>query len=200
MFKKISSYLRRLTDRIESYADKPHALTALLIISFIEASFFPIPPDVLLIAIIVVNNQKAFKAALYCTIGSIVGGVLGYFIGFGFMDTIGIHIVEFYGKENAMQSFINLYEEYGSWFLAAASFTPIPYKVATITAGMAKMDLLNFILISSFGRALRFFLVGILLYKYGPKIKLLIDKYFDLISVLFLILLIGGFVAIKYIF
>jgi len=106
--------------------------------------------------------------------------------------------LEFYGKEDAMDSFISLYKEYGVLFLAGAAFSPIPYKVATITSGAASMDLLTFIGVSSIGRAARFFLVAFLLYKYGKPIKAFIDKYFDLISIGFLVLLIGGFVAIKF--
>ena len=198
LFKKITSALRRLTDWMESFADKPHAMSALFILSFMESSFFPIPPDVLLIAIAISNPKKALRAAFWCSLGSVLGGVFGYYIGAVLMESIGNPILQFYGKENAMADFIVLYKEYGVLFLAGAAFSPIPYKVATITSGAANMDLLTFITVSSIGRAARFFLVAFLLYKFGKPIKAFIDKYFDLISIGFLVLLIGGFVAIKF--
>lgn len=198
MFKKITAVLRRLTDWMESFADKPHAMSALFILSFMESSFFPIPPDVLLIAIAISNPQKALRAAFWCSLGSVLGGIFGYYIGAALMDSIGNPILEFYGKEDAMADFITLYKEYGVLFLAGAAFSPIPYKVATITSGAANMDLLTFIGVSSVGRAARFFLVAFLLYKFGAPIKAFIDKYFDLISIGFLVLLVGGFVAIKF--
>ena len=198
LFKKITAVLRRLTDWMESFADKPHAMSALFILSFMESSFFPIPPDVLLIAIAISNPKKAFRAAFWCSLGSVLGGIFGYYIGAVLMDSIGNPILEFYGKEDAMADFITLYKEYGVLFLAGAAFSPIPYKVATITSGAANMDLLTFIGVSSVGRAARFFLVAFLLYKYGAPIKAFIDKYFDLISIGFLVLLVGGFVAIKF--
>ena len=106
--------------------------------------------------------------------------------------------IYYYGKQDAMADFIKLYKEWGTLFLAGAAFSPIPYKVATITSGAANMDLLTFITVSSIGRAARFFLVAGLLYKYGKPIKAFIEKYFDIISIAFLVLLVGGFVAIKY--
>lgn len=188
-----------MTDWMESFADKPHALSALFILSFAESSFFPIPPDVLLIAIVISNKTKAFKAALWCSVGSVLGGIFGYLIGALLMDSIGMSILEFYGKEDAMGAFIKTYEEWGALFLAGAAFSPIPYKVATITSGAADMNLFEFISISSIGRAARFFIIAGLLFKYGPQVKQFIDKYFDILSIGFLVLLIGGFVLIKYI-
>lgn len=187
-----------MTDWMESFADKPHAMYVLFALSFMESSFFPIPPDVLLIAIAISNPKKAFKAALWCSVGSVLGGIFGYYIGAVLMDSIGNPILHFYGKENAMADFIKLYKEYGTLFLAGAAFSPIPYKVATITSGAANMDLTTFIIVSSLGRAGRFFLVALLLFKYGAPIKVFIDKYFDLISIAFLVLLITGFIVIKF--
>lgn len=198
MLKKFTASLRRMTNWMESFADKPHAMLALFVLSFMESSFFPIPPDVLLIAIAISNRKRAFKAALWCSIGSVLGGIFGYFIGAVLMDSIGNPILQFYGKENAMADFVMLYKEWGTLFLAGAAFSPIPYKVATIASGAANMDLTTFIVVSSIGRAARFFLVAGLLYKYGVPIKAFIEKYFDVISIAFLVLLVGGFVAIKY--
>lgn len=185
---------------MESFADKPYAMASLFILAFAESSFFPIPPDVLLIAIAVASPKVSFKAALWCSIGSVFGGVLGYYIGWGLMETVGNSIVQFYNGQDAWAIFIKKYEEYGGWFLAIAAFTPIPYKISTIASGAANMNLFTFIIISSIGRAARFFLVGGLIYFVGPKVKVYIDKYFDKLSIAFVILLIGGFVLAKYIF
>jgi membrane protein YqaA with SNARE-associated domain len=189
-----------MTDWMESFAEKPHAMYVLFALSFVESSFFPIPPDVLLIAIAIAKPSKAFKAALWCSVGSLLGGIFGYYIGAVLMDTIGQPILQFYGKENAMPEFIALYKEYGVMFLAIAAFTPVPYKVATIVSGAAHMDLTTFVLVSSIGRAGRFFLVAFLLYKFGAPIKTFIDKYFDILSIVFVVLLVAGFFAIKYLF
>jgi len=193
-------WMKSMKDWVESFAEKPSAMWVLFLLAFAESSFFPIPPDVLLIAIAVSAPNKALKAALYCSIGSVLGGVLGYYIGYGLMAEVGNSIVEFYNGQHAWESFTASYEEYGIWFLAAASFTPIPYKISTIASGAAQMDLLMFIFVSAIGRSARFFLVGGLIRIFGAKMKVWIDKYFDILSIIFVILLVGGFVAIKYIF
>lgn len=185
---------------MESFADKPYAMASLFILAFAESSFFPIPPDVLLIAIAVVSPKRSFRAAFWCSIGSVFGGVLGYYIGWGLMETIGNSIVQFYNGQEAWGIFLQKYEEFGGWFLAIAAFTPIPYKISTIASGAAGMNLVTFIIISSFGRAARFFIVGGLIYFVGPKVKIYIDKYFDKLSIAFVLLLIGGFIAVKYLF
>lgn len=198
--KKIIELMRRMKEWMESFSEKPSAMWWLFALSFMESSFFPIPPDVLLIAIAVSNPKKALKAAFYCTMGSVLGGLFGYFIGHALMDTVGTPIIELLGKEDAVEKFKLLYDEYGILFLAGAAFTPIPYKVATIISGAIHMDLLPFIIVSTIGRAGRFFLVAGMIWKLGPKIKDKIDLYFDKLSIAFLILLIGGFLAVKYLF
>lgn len=200
LINKLVEWLRHSKVWMEKFADKPHSMWWLFILSFAESSFFPIPPDILLIAIAVSNPKKALPAALWCSLGSVLGGIFGYAIGYYFMDQIGNPIVEFYGKQDAMANFLKLYKEYGVAFLASAAFTPIPYKISTIVSGAANMDLLTFIGVSSIGRAARFFLVGGLIYIYGPQIKNFIEKYFDKLSLIFLVLLVGGFVAIKFLF
>ncbi|MFH1051911.1 MAG: YqaA family protein [bacterium] len=193
-------FSRRAKNWMESFADKPYAMASLFLLAFAESSFFPIPPDVLLIAIGITAPKRSLRAALWCSIGSVFGGILGYYIGWGLMETVGNSIVEFYNGQEAWAVFLQKYEEYGAWFLATAAFTPIPYKISTIASGAAQMNIITFILISSLGRAGRFFLVGGLIYFFGPKVKVYIDKYFDKLSIAFIILLIGGFVAFKYIF
>jgi membrane protein YqaA with SNARE-associated domain len=184
---------------MESFAEKPTALISIFLLSFAESSFFPIPPDILLIAIAIASPKISFKAALWCSIGSILGGVAGYGIGYGLMETIGYPIVDFYNAHDVWQKVVETYNgEIGLWFLAGAAFTPIPYKISTIAAGATQMDLVPFVLISAIGRSARFFLVAGFLYYVGPKAKEYIDKYFDKLSIAFLILLVLGFVAIKY--
>lgn len=201
MIKYIQSTIRKAKEWMESFATKPYAFQALFIISFIEASFFPLPPDILLLAIAISAPKMGFKAAFWCTIGSVLGGIGGYYIGMGLMETVGNRIVEFYHAQEMWQLIVAKYNsEVGIWFLAIASFTPVPYKVATIAAGAVNMEFFSFVGVSLIGRAARFLLVGGLIYYVGPKIKVYIDKYFDKLSIAFVLLLVGGFVAIKYIF
>lgn len=199
MIRRFRESLFRMKAWIESYADKPYALQALFFLALIEASVFPIPPDVLLIAIAVLARKKAIPAAIWCTAGSAIGGMIGYGIGFGFMSSIGNAIVEFYHAEAAWAKVVAAYQgEFGIWFLAAAAFTPIPFKVATIAAGATGMAFIPFLVVSTFGRALRFFLIAGLLYFAGEPVRKFLDRNFDKLSILFLILLVGGFAVIKY--
>lgn len=185
---------------MESFADKPYALPALFFLALIEASVFPIPPDVLLIAVAALNRRKALPAALWCTAGSAIGGVLGYGIGYGLMASIGEPIVEFYHAQHHWERVVAAYQgDFGIWFLAIAAFTPVPYKVATIAAGATGMALAPFILVSILGRGARFFLVAGLLYLAGDRVRVFIDRYFDKLSIAFLLLLLGGFAAVKFI-
>lgn len=198
MLSKINQFLRRANNWVEGFADKKYALWALFIIAFAESSFFPIPPDVLLIAIALLLPRRAFVSAFACTLGSLLGGMFGYLIGYSFMETVGIKIINFYNANEIWQKVVQTYNgEVGFWFLAGAAFTPIPYKVSTIAAGAMQMSFITFVLISGIGRGLRFFLVGGLIYFFGPPVKVFIDKYFDKLAFLFLLLLIGGFFAIK---
>ncbi|MFP4528725.1 MAG: YqaA family protein [Candidatus Kapaibacterium sp.] len=198
--KKLIEWMRKLKEWMESFAEKPGAMVTLFFLALAESSFFPIPPDVLLIAIGVSKPKRAFMAALWCTLGSVIGGILGYYIGYSLMSTVGYPIVEFYNAQEVWAKVVETYQgEVGMMFLAGAAFSPIPYKISTIAAGATGMDLFYFIVISSLGRAGRFFLVGGLIYFFGPTIKDYIDKYFDKLSIAFLVLLIGGFVLVKYI-
>ncbi len=173
---------------------------ALFGFAFAESSFFPIPPDVLLIALAVLLPARSLRYALVCSLGSVVGGMFGYLIGYGLYESVGQHIIDFYGVGEYWERVQSAYRgEVGVWFLAVAAFTPIPYKVATIAAGATAMPFLPFVLVSSIGRFARFFLVGGLIYLVGPAVKTFIDRYFNVLSILFFILLILGFLAIKYI-
>lgn len=202
-------FIRKIYDWMLHWADTPYGALALFIIAFAEASFFPIPPDALLIALVLGARSKAFKFAANCTIGSITGALLGYAIGYFlwwsepnefstlaqfFFDNIpGFTQDQFFKIQN-------LYEQYDFWIIFTAGFTPIPYKIFTISSGAFDINLLMFLIASIISRAARFFLVAGLLWKYGETIKEFIDKYFDKLAILFTILLVGGFLLIRLIF
>ncbi|HSW44701.1 MAG TPA: YqaA family protein [Phycisphaerae bacterium] len=188
---------RRMYDWVLHWADTPYGAPALFILSFAESSFFPIPPDVLLIALVLGAPRKWFRFALICTAASTIGGIAGYGIGLGFMDTIGDRIIRFYHAEHYYEQVTKWYQQYDYWIVFIAALTPIPYKVFTIASGAFGMNLLGFTLVSIVGRGARFFAVSILLYWFGPPMKRLIDRYFDLFCVVFVVLLAGGFLAIN---
>jgi membrane protein YqaA with SNARE-associated domain len=190
--------LRRLYDWVLRWAETPYSSWALFILAFAESSFFPIPPDVLLIALAVAKPKKALEYALMCSVGSILGGMLGYLIGYEFMAAVGQKIVHFYGFEAKVAYIEQLYHQYDAWAVSIAGFTPIPYKVFTIAAGMFKIDFIVFLLASLVSRSARFFLVGGLIYKFGPGIQDFINRYFDILAITFTVLLVLSFVVIKY--
>ncbi len=192
--------LRRLYDWVLHWAETPYGTWALFLLSFCESSFFPIPPDVLLIALAVGIPKKSFKYALVCSAGSILGGCLGYLIGWQFMAGIGEKIIAFYGLTQKIEYIKDLYTNYDAWAIGIAGFTPIPYKVFTISAGAFNINFLVFIIASTISRSARFFLVGSLIYIFGPRIQTFIDKYFNILAVAFMVLLVAGFVIIKYLF
>ncbi len=190
---------RKAYDWVLHWAGTPYALPALGVISFIESSFFPIPPDILLIAMVVAVPTRWFRFALVCSITSVLGGMFGYYLGYQFMDLIGQRIVEFYHFQDKFDKIGGWYERYNAWAVAAAGFTPLPYKVFTLAAGAFKIDFWIFVFASAASRSARFFIVAALLYKFGPPIKALIEKYFNLFTFVFFFLLIFGFVLLKYI-
>ena len=193
MFKKLYKWVLK-------WADTPYGSWALFILAFSESSFFPIPPDVLLIALAVGKPEKALKFALICSVGSILGGIVGYFIGWQFMAVVGHKIISFYGLTEKVATIASLYNQYDAWAVGIAGFTPIPYKVFTITAGAFRIHFLIFLIASAVSRSARFFLVGGLIYLFGPRIQTFIDKYFNILVVVFTILLVGSFFLIKLIF
>jgi len=190
--------LRKLYDWVLRWAETPYGSWALFLLALAESSFFPVPPDVLLIALAISIPARSFRYALICSVGSLIGGVLGYVIGYQFMDLVGMKIVEFYGFTEQYGAVSDLYERYNAWAVGVAGFTPIPYKVFTISAGAFKINFPIFFLASAISRSARFFLVGWLIYAFGPEIKQFIDRYFNILAVLFVVLLIGGFIVIKY--
>jgi membrane protein YqaA with SNARE-associated domain len=199
--KTVFAWIRGAYVWVEGFSNRPGALWALFIIAFTESSFFPVPPDVLLIALAVAVPARSMRFAAVCTAGSVLGGMLGYFIGYELMELVGHRIIAFYGAEHYWLRVEAAYRgPIGVWFLLAAAFTPIPYKVATIAAGATQMPLLAFALASAIGRAARFFVVAGLILKFGPSIKVAIEKYFDKLSIAFIVLLVLGFLAVKYVF
>lgn len=189
--------LRSLYDWVLHWANTPYGPTALFALTFAEASFFPIPPDVLLIALCLSVPAKSFRFALLCTVGSIMGGMFGYFLGMEFYESIGTKIIDFYHLTEKYELVSNLYNEYNALAVGIAGFTPIPYKLFTILAGVCEINFPVFVIASFVSRGLRFFLVAGLIWKFGAPIKAFIDKYFNLLTIAFTVLLIGGFLVLK---
>ena len=191
--------IRKLYDWVLHWAETPYAVPALFLLAFAESSFFPVPPDVLLITLAISIPKKAFKFALICMIGSVIGGILGYGIGLYGYETVGKPIVDFYHGQEVMELIKTKYDQHGFLGILIAAITPIPYKVFTIASGVFKFDFWLFTLASIIGRSTRFFIVAALIWKFGSPIRNFIEKYFNLLSILFMILLIGGFLLIKYV-
>ncbi|MEN8831540.1 YqaA family protein [Pacificibacter sp.] len=190
--------LKRLYDWTLAMAQHPHALWVLALVAFVESSVFPIPPDILMIPLIVARPKDAFKIAAIATLASVAGGMLGYYIGYGAFESIGKPVLEFYGKDAYFDEFAAKYNEYGAWAVLIAGVTPFPYKVITILSGATALSLPVFIAASVFARALRFFVVATLLWKFGEPIRDFIEKRLGLMFTLFVILLVGGFAVVKY--
>ena len=202
------NWFRKLYDWIISWSQSKYGSAALFILAFIESIIFPIPPDILLIALALGASGRAFKYALICTLGSVLGAFVGYYIGhvlwltpagefsafanFFFTNIPGFTI-ELY------ESIKNLFIDWDFWVIFTAGFTPIPYKVFTISAGAFDINLVMFAIASLVSRGARFFLISWLIWKYGSNIKLFIEKYFNLLALAFTAVLIGGFVLIKYV-
>ncbi|MBI5286359.1 MAG: DedA family protein [Deltaproteobacteria bacterium] len=190
--------LRRTYDWVLHWAHTPYGTWALFILAFCESSFFPIPPDVLLIALAISIPTNSFRYASVCSTGSVLGGAFGYIIGLFFMEAIGFYIIDLYGFTDRYEYLHQLYRRYDAWVVGIAGFTPIPYKVFTITAGAFRIDFGVFIIASLISRSARFFLLAFFVYHYGEGIKGFIDRYFNLLTVVFTVFLILGFLVIKW--
>ena len=187
---------RRMYDWTLGWAYRPSAERALFCLSFAESSFFPIPPDVLLMPLVLGNRAKWFRFAFLCTLASVLGAGLGYFIGCAAID-LALMIP---GVDQAGIDWLSgQFEANGQLYVFVAALTPIPFKLLTITAGVAKMNLLIFFAACVVGRAMRFFAVAYLMHRFGPKITPFIDTYFNKLALLFAVLLVGGFVVVKYV-
>ena len=192
------NFLKRTYNWTLEKAQHKNAKWYLSLISFAESSFFPIPPDILLIPMALASKAKALFYAFICTLFSVLGGLLGYAIGYFFFNSVGIYIVEFYHLENSFNIFENYYKEFGILIVLGAGITPFPYKFITIASGVFGLNIFLFAIVSIIGRGLRFYLIAILLYFFGEKIRLIIDRYFNILTVTFFILLVGSVFIIRY--
>lgn len=180
------------------WAESPQALTALFLIALVESSVFPIPPDVLLITIVAARPRAWLRATAACAGGSAIGAVVGYAIGAGFMATLGQPIIDFYSAQAHWDRVVGLYDgAWGVWFLAVAAFTPIPFKVATISAGATQMPFAPFVVVGLVGRTARFLLVAAILRVFGAEVRRRLERHFDAATLLFLVLLVGGFLVLR---
>jgi membrane protein YqaA with SNARE-associated domain len=189
--------MRRLYDQCMEWISGRHGEWILFLIAFVESSFFPIPPDVFLIAMCVAIPAKAFRYAVICSVGSVLGGALGYGLGLWFMDSIGMSIIDWYGLTAKFDLVRQYFKEYDVWIVGTAGFTPIPYKLFTISAGAVHANFASFMVVSLVARSARFFLVAGLIWKFGPQIRTFINRYFNILSIAFVVLLAGGFLLIK---
>jgi membrane protein YqaA with SNARE-associated domain len=191
--------LRRLYDWTMSLAGSRHAILALAGVAFAESSFFPIPPDVVLIPLILADRSRARLYALVCTVSSVVGGLFGYLIGALLYDSLGQWLISAYGYGQSMEAFRQAYAEWGAWIILIKGMTPIPYKIVTIASGFAGYNLGLFILLSIITRGLRFFIVAELLRHYGEPIRAFVERRLTLVTTLFLLLVVAGFVVARYV-
>ncbi|HCU58979.1 MAG TPA: cytochrome B [Alphaproteobacteria bacterium] len=191
-------FIRKIYDKMLELSEGKGAMMALFAVAFAESSFFPIPPDIMLIPMILATPSKAWKIAGLATFASVVGGYFGYAIGVFFFELIAEPLLNFYGYLEKFQTFENYYHEYGAWIVFGAGLTPFPYKIITIASGAVHLDLVVFTIASVLARGGRFFVVAWLLKKYGAPMKTFIEKNLGWLSVLFLILLIGSFWILKY--
>ena len=191
--------LKKLYDSVIQYAEHPQAIWFLAIVSFVESSFFPIPPDILLIPMMLACPKKSFLYAGVCTFSSVIGAYFGYAIGMFLYDVVAVPLFTFYNYMDKVQELMTLYNQYGAWIVAGAGFTPFPYKVITIVSGMTGLDLGVFSIASVLSRGGRFFLLAFLLWKWGAPMEKFIEKNLGWLATLFFALLVGGFMLIKYI-
>ncbi len=193
------TWVRSLYDWVVGLSERPNAVRTLFVIAFAESSFFPIPPDVLLIPLAIGVPRRALRFAALCTVGSSLGALVGYFLGLEFYEAIGQRIVAFYSAGEQYERVQALYQRWDVVAIALAGFTPIPFKIFTITAGVFKINLITFTIVVLLSRGARFFLLGGLIWRFGPSIRNFVDRYFNLLVILFSILLVGGFLIVKYV-
>ena len=191
--------LRRMYDWMVAKAESPYALLILALVAFAESSFFPIPQEAMMIPMIVAAPHRAWLVAGVATAASVAGAAFGYAIGYLFYDTIGLQVLEFYGKADRYDEFQALYNEYGSLAVAVGAITPFPFKVTTIVSGLLQMNFLSFIIVCLLGRGFRFFLIAALLRRFGTPVRAFIERRLGLVTFFAFAVLIGGFVMLKYV-
>ena len=176
--------MRKLYKNLLSAAKHRHANKYLAVVAFSESSFFPIPPDVMLIPMVLAKPNDWWRIALTCTLFSVIGGIAAYFVGFFLFQLVALPLLEFYNYQNKILEFNEMYHNWGGWVVFLAGLTPFPYKIITIASGMTQLNLALFIALSVLSRGLRFFAVSVLLYHFGDRIRALLEKYFGLITLL----------------
>jgi len=197
---KSRGMLRRLYDWCIASADKPHATWLMGIVSFVESSFFPVPPDVMLIPMSLARPDRAWYYATVCTITSVAGGILGYLIGSVLYDPVGLWLIKLYGLTDKVEAFRHAYAEWGTWIILIKGVTPIPYKLVTIASGFAGYNFLMFVLLSFVARGMRFYLIAFLLNRYGAQARGVIEERLGFWVTVAGVLLVGGIVAVVYLF
>ncbi|MFN3076630.1 MAG: YqaA family protein [Alphaproteobacteria bacterium] len=189
--------LKRAYDQTLSLAGHRYALAWLSLVSFVESSVFPIPPDVLLVPMVLARRERAFYYAGICTLTSVIGGFLGYAVGYFLFETMGRWLLDLYHLQSQFEVFRDTFNRYGAWIVLAKGMTPIPYKLITITAGVTRLDLVTFALASVVSRGVRFYLIAALLWWYGEPIRRFIERRLGLVLLVSLLLLVGGFLILK---
>ena len=192
--------LRKTYDWMLRIAERPSAPYVMGAVSFAESSFFPFPPDIMLVPMALARPDRAWRYALICTVTSVLGGLVGYGIGALLFDTIGQWVFRVYGLESGAEAFRAAYAQYGAWIILLKGFTPIPYKLVTITSGFAGFDLLTFTLLSILTRGARFALLAVVMNRFGAPIKAIIDRHLGAVTALLLLTIIGGFAAVKFLY
>jgi membrane protein YqaA with SNARE-associated domain len=190
--------IRRLYDRILALAAEPYAVWVLMAMAFAESSFFPLPPDVLLIPMMLARPRAAWRLAALCTLASVLGGLVGYAIGYYGFEAIGRPLLQFYHAMDRYEALKAGFDRWGVWIIIIKGMTPIPYKLVTIASGVAHFDLVLFIGASIVSRSLRFFLLALILWRFGPAARDFIERRLSLVTTLFAVGLVGGFVALRY--
>ena len=189
---------RRLYDRTIALSEHPHAMRWLAVVSFVESSVFPIPPDVMLVPMVIAQRAKAWLIATVCTVASVLGGMAGYALGFFAFAAVGQPILEFYGYAEQFERFTGEFNDYGAWIVFIFGVTPFPYKVITIASGVTQLDVLTFTVASVAARGIRFYLEAALLWYFGPPIRAFIEKRLEWVVMGVVILTLAGFIAVTY--
>lgn len=190
--------IRPVYDWVVRRSSKPDAVWWLAAVSFAESSFFPLPPDILLVPMTLANRQKAYWYAFVCSVSSVIGGLFGYAVGYFLFETVGRAIIGFYGMEESFRHFASMFNEYGAWILILKGATPVPYKILTITAGFTNLDLVVFVLASLVSRSLRFFVVAVLLWYYGEPIQSFLERRLTLVTTVMMVAIVGGIAVFKF--
>jgi membrane protein YqaA with SNARE-associated domain len=200
-YEKLNSRRHEAFGWVESFANRPRAVVSLFIFSFLESFISPFPTDLIYLPASIAAPRKALVLAWWSTLGSVFGGAIGYYIGALLMESLGQSIIEFYDAQASWNTIVEAYQgDFGMWFVAIAAVAPIPYKISTIAAGATGMAFFPFMIISLLGRGLRFAFFGVLIYFYGEKVKEFLDRYSMISVIIMIVVILSGFVAIKYVF